>query len=259
MTHHPRRKTIFLAGSAFAIAAALPMLMVGCSEPPPPPVVKTQKAPPPPPPPPKPQLTSIADLMVKYNIDERVVLPEDRAPSTDEERIALLQFFDAFVRGDIETTRTMLGYADQQQLASLVDSGGWDAATGDAITRVELQSGHSPQGIDAVLALYEDNDFNFQAQLWYYNAEEDAYTFEAVSSPPDIVNRLYGNDWIAAWHDILAQELALANQPDELVAMKQVNMDESTERNGVSLSRNNDPGPAPPAPGKGVGAEPVGR
>ena len=84
-----------------AAFCAIVVGLAGCGEDPPPPQAPVVQAePPPPPPPPAPKVTPVADLMAELGIDKRINLPEDKAPDNDPARIALLEFFDAFVRGD---------------------------------------------------------------------------------------------------------------------------------------------------------------
>ncbi len=68
------------------------------------------------PPPPPPKLTLISELMAQLGIDERVRLPEDKAPDNDEARRAVLEFFDAFARGDDQVVASMVSTADRLEL-----------------------------------------------------------------------------------------------------------------------------------------------
>ena len=66
------------------------------------------------------------DLMAQMNIDERVDLGRGSThPTTMRTAVAVLEFFDAFARGDGDTLRTMLTLQDQMELEALI------AATGD--------------------------------------------------------------------------------------------------------------------------------
>lgn len=201
---------MFLA-SAFVGVAAMGLAGCGGEEAPPP--VAQNTTPPPPPPPPKPAVTPISDLMAQLGIDERVIFPEDQAPQNDEDRIAILNFFDAMVRGDDKTIAEMIPLTDQEQLAALVDSGQWEKTTGSAIEMVELRTGKDPLGGDVVLALYTVG-FDYQPQMWEYGSDGEEYVFNAVPGPPDILDRITGTDLIAEWFKFLDTELALADQPD---------------------------------------------
>src|SRR5262245_58454972 len=110
---------------ALCIAAgALTLGLAGCGDDQP-----QQQAIQPPPPPPEvpapPPVTSIEDLMAELNIDQRIALPEDKAPASDPERRAILTFFDAIARGNAQSLRGMLAVTDQLELDALVESGAW--------------------------------------------------------------------------------------------------------------------------------------
>jgi hypothetical protein len=64
-----------------------------------------------------------------------------------------------------------------------------------------------------------------------------------------MMERLGGSDWIAGWFDILEQELALADEPDEEYAVPQRNVVE-TDRSGFAGPASG-PGTSPPTdPGR---------
>lgn len=225
--------------------------LTGCTDPPPPPpppVVYEAPAPPPPP-----ELTSIAELMSKYDIDQRVNLPENLAPSTDVERIAVLKFFDAFARGNVETLKPMMVGPDQFQLDGLVESGAF-AKNVAGITRIDVRCG-SQEGNACSLAVFHVAD-GFQPQLWVYKAADDSAEFDAVATPPAIMEKLSGDNWIAAWYDILKLELAKANEPDEVVAV--VQQDFTPEETEVaSAGDSGAPAAAPAGPGKRAPGAPI--
>lgn len=232
--------------SAFMVIGAGAMVMLsGCTGEEQAPVAVQPARPAPPPPPPEPTVTPIADLMAELNIDQRVVLPEDRAPATTEERRAVLVFFDAFARGNSQALQSMLPLSDQLELQALVTSGDWKR-TVDQIKRIEIQTGSNDLSQKCALAVVEVGagaGTNYQPQLWYYTVEEDAAVFEAAPTPPGILDKLSG-DWIAAWHKILAAELALAQQPDEDVEIQQQNIDSGSDQG--SQNSGSPDGPAPP-------------
>ena len=184
----------------------------GSDEPEPTAIVARVYAPPPPPPP---KLTPISELMIQLGIDERVRLPEDKAPDNDEARRAVLEFFDAFARGDDQVVASMVSTADRLELEALVDSGAW-AETTNQITRIDVQTGTNPDdpGDTCALAVIFVGS-SFQPQLWHYAIDMDGARFDAAPTPPGIMDRLSGVDWIAAWFAVLAEEEALANKPDE--------------------------------------------
>lgn len=207
-----------LAGSLVASAT-----LVGCGEDEAP-VAVAPPPPPPPPPPAAPKMTPIAELMAKHNIDPRVRLPEELAPDNDPARVAVLQFFDAFTRGDASIAATMLSAPDRLELERLQDQNRWAPAT-EAITRVDVRTGANSTGEQCALAVFHTGT-TFQPQLWTYEVGV-APEFAAEPTPPGIMDQLSGENWIAAWYDILAAELAKAEEPDEKVVMKQVNHDTS--------------------------------
>lgn len=236
-----------LAACAVALAGSM-LTLGGCAGEDDQQVAVVPPPPPPPPPPPAPAVTPIADLMAELNIDKRVVLPEERAPATDPERKAVLVFFDAFARGNAQALRSMLPLSDQLELKALVDSGDWEK-TASQIQRIEVQTGSNNLNQKCALAVFEVGHgatTNFQPQLWYYTLEEDAAMFEAAPTPPGILDKLSG-DWIAAWHQILAAELELAQKPDDDVTVPQRNLDSGQGPSTSSGGGGGAPGgPAPP-------------
>ena len=228
------RKRLFRLGGALLLAAA----PFGCGSEPPPTRQAVAAPPPPPTAPAKPRATAVAELMTQLGIDERVRLPEDKAPSTTEARMAILEFFDAFARGDDTALDTMLSGLDRAELEELVESGAWEETTSH-ITRIDVQSGQSPTGQACALAIFYVAD-DFQPQLWYYETHEDSATFDAVAAPPNIMERLSGTDWIAAWFDLLAEELALADMPDEEFAAPQKNYGDNTRSDSFSIGPGGD-------------------
>jgi hypothetical protein len=207
---------------------------------------------------------TVEELMKELGIDSRVVMEENQAPDTTEERKVVLEFYDAIVRGDHASLGELLGEADKHELDDMVASGDWQRATGDAVKQVTVQCGSSEMG-KCTLGLFETGA-QFQPQLWYYMGTVGDYRFEAAASPPGIVNRLSGSDWIAAWHKILAEELALADQPDDNVGPIQVDLtvrqsDGTSSAGGQGPAKGrrgpgDGPKQAPPSPG-GPGDDPL--
>lgn len=230
------------------LAGGLVAGLAACGEEPPPPAPVVQAPPPAPGPPPPPPVTPIADLMVQLGIDERVNLPEDKAPGTDAERIAVLKFCDAFVRGNHASVRPMLSFPDQLQLDLLVEDGTW-SETADLVSRVDVQTGRSPEGDDAMLAIFHTG-LQFQPQLWLMEVAGQDATFDALPTPPDIMNRLSGEDWIAAWFDVNAAEIARASDPDDEVVIPQQDFSEAAEfadtGSGPGITPAGSPGPGVP-------------
>lgn len=214
-----------------------------------------------PPPPPGPAITPVAELMAQLGIDKRVSLPENQAPPTDAQRRAILEFFDGFARGDATAVKTMLSHLDGEELDRLVDSGVWSTATSQ-IMQIDIQTGRSPDGRDCTLAIfYLDEQAagdEFQPQLWYYTVDAGgAATFDAVESPPDLIDRLSGSDWITAWFAILEEELALAEKPDEEFVVPQKDFTEQAVAVGGGGGPSS-PSVAPGGPSRGPTAPPPG-
>lgn len=218
-----------LAMGVFALCVGGVLVASGCSEEEP--VAVVQAPPPAPPaPPPPPPVASIEQLMAELNIDPRVNLPEAKAPATTEDRKAVLEFFDAFARGNGASLKGMLTGADQRELDALMATPAWKQTTSQ-ITSIDIQTGADPAGEKCALAVIEvgtGGATSFQPQLWLYKTDAEEPVFEAVASPPGILDKLSG-DWIATWFQILAAELALADQPDEEFAVAQVDVNSDAE------------------------------
>lgn len=244
MTH--RRNTArFTLTAALAASTFVLAVSTGCEPPPPPPppVVVTPKYEPPPPPP----LTSIKDLMAQYDIDPRVNLPEDRAPSTDVQRVAVLRFFDAFARGNAEGLKPMLSAPDQFQLENMVERGVF-ANTTKEITRIDVRCGRQ-DGSDCALAVFHVGE-DFEPQLWVYAAGasvDDTAEFDSVATPPGIMEKLSGDNWIAAWYEVLRLELAKADEPDAVIEIPQTDFtsEQSVKEESPGVSQPSAPGGLP--------------
>ena len=253
----PRHLHKTFAFSAAALSLAVSTLFVGCSaeeEPEPEPVARRAPAPPPPPPPPPaPTVTSISDLMVQYDIDPRVQLEESDAPDTDEQRIAVLLFFDGFVRGDVSRLSALLSPPDRLELREMAKSDEFQT-TAENILAVNVETGMSPRGDDVVLGVFMVNE-DFQPTLWSYEVAGDpangGATFDAEPTPPDIINKLHGDNWIQVWYSILGDELARADELDEAVEMPSQDFtDEDDSTNTGSPGNPGGPGGGGGAPGK---------
>jgi hypothetical protein len=239
----PLRNSATLAALTVA-ALASTMSLTGCGAEEAPVVV--QAPPPPPPPPPAPTVTPISELMAQHNIDPRVVLPEDRAPETDAQRVAVLKFFDAFVRGNADGVKSMLSGVDQILLESLVESGEFARNT-EAITKVKVECA-TEDGNTCTLGIFETGT-EFQPQLWVYTATDASAEFDSVAALPGILEKLSGENRIAAWFKLVKAELAKAEAPDEVIEIPQTDFTaaeaETTEAGGSSA-----PATAPAGPGK---------
>lgn len=223
------------------------LFLTGCSDPPPPPppppVVVKPQAPPPPP------VTPISELMAKLNIDSRINLPEDKAPKTDAERVAVLSMFDAFARGDSARLQGMLSSPDQYELEKLVKAGTWKSST-EQITRIDIRCGQAPTNDKCALAVFHVGD-EFEPQLWAYKPSAANTEFESVATPPNVMNSLSGEDWITAWYTLWQRDLEIASKPDEVIEVKQSNRaekEETASSNNDSESPSFQPG-APSGPG----------
>jgi len=232
---------------AVALVAAAGATLVGCGEEPPPPPPVVGAPPPDPGPPPPPPVTPIEQLMAQLGIDPRVRLPEAQAPSTDAERIAVLRFCDAFVRGKDADVRRMMSLPDQLQLDAIVASGDF-ARTIGGVTRVDVRTGKSPDGDECMLAVFHVG-MDFQPQLWLMDAKGEDANFESLPTPPDIMNRLSGADWIAAWFKVNKDELARAEEPDELIVIPQTDFSEKAD---LTEGSGDGPGFTPGGPGPGA-------
>lgn len=160
-----------------------------------------------------PVLMTIDQMMTEMEIDERIYIPEEEAPVTNEARRAVLTFFDAWVNGDHETVLSMVGPADGSELKSMIADGQWSQATGDRIDAVFITTGTSATGGRCVLAIYEVGEIS-QPQMWNYEPRGEGLIFEAVATPPGMMDQLTGEDLIAAWWKILEKENALWDIPD---------------------------------------------
>ena len=241
MTNPNRRRTFIRTLIGGLVVATLPL---GCAEeaPPPPPPAPVQKVQAPPPPP---AAKSVEQLMAELNIDQRISLPDLRAPATTEARIAVLEFFDSMCRGDTKSLGPMLSAVDKMAMDELVESGVW-AQTTQSIRRIEIQTGQSPVfGEPAALAVIEvarPDRTVYEPQLWYYQPSDGRYSWSAVATPPGIMEKLSGEDWIEAWHKLLEQDLALADKPDEEINEKQADLDEGGEGSGERPASPEGPG-----------------
>lgn len=253
------------AGACIALAGAIATSLTGCTEEPPPPVVVAP--PPPPPPPPPPAVTSIEELMAKLNIDPRIRWSEDRAPKwmLDGDREAVLGFVDAFARGDSARLKPLLSPLDQYELDILVENGQFESATGK-IRRIDIRTGKSTEtpSKPCVLAVYDMGE-RYEAQLWTYASSPLGYQFEAVATPPNIMTKLSGDDWVTAWFELLKSDLELANKPDENPIIPQTNRSATEDNSGggsgpagfAPVGAPSDPGPGPGAPSKRKPGTPI--
>lgn len=222
--------------------------LTGCSTEEEEPVVQQRTAPPPAPEPEQQQtVRPVDELKAEMRIDDRVLMTEDAAPATTDERRAILSFFDAFVRGDHRAVGRMMTDLDRRELDRMVESGQWDEATGGINEVLIYQTGESPENGPAVVALFATRDGD-QAQLWYYTGSGDSFMFEAAPTPPNMASNLSGTDWITAWHEVLKEEMELAMQTDDQFSAPESEPDEPRGggRSGGGSSPGGGPGLVPP-------------
>ena len=233
-------------------AVSLGLAACGSEEVAPPPAPVAKKAPAPPPPPPAPTVTPIADLMARYDIDPRVNLSEDLAPDNDAGRIAVLRFFDGFARGDSSRVEGMLAGMDALLLKVMTASGEWQEATSDIIG-IDVRTGTHPLVGECALAVFMVGN-QFEPQLWAYEISgdpaADGAEFDAQPSPPNMMDRLSGDDWITAWFNILGEEMARATAPDEIVEIPTQDFTEEDSGSSSMGSPAGGPGGGGNAPGK---------
>ena len=253
MTNLKRPRNLHKTSLALiGVSLAAATMLAGCGEDPPPPAPVVRKAPPPPPPPPPPAptTTSISDLMAQFNIDPRINMTEDTAPETDEERIAVLLFFDAFVRGNDGKLGDMLSEPDRFQLELMVKNGSF-AKSIEKVEMIDIQTGMSPMGDSVALGIFMV-DTDFQPTLWAYQIDGDPergeVSFDAQPTPPNLMNRVSGDNLIQAWYQILGEEMARAEEMDEEIEIPSQDFTDTEE------TKSSTSGGGPGGPGGGGGA-----
>jgi len=241
-----RDVALFRAGGLAAMVA-IASFTVGCGEdevaqaPAPKPVA-------PPPPPPPPPIPTIAQLMQQRGYDERIILAEEQAPSTLEDRIAVLDYFDAFVRGDKDALSASMSGLDQAELNAVVETDAWKSAI-EKIEQVRLVCGSSSEGLPCALAMFVV-DGSDQPQLWTYERGAPDYVWTSVATPPNISDKLYGDDLITLWFKIIEEETLLAAMPDEDVSLKNVDLSkDDTPEEQSETGGGGGPSMAPGGPG----------
>ncbi|MBL9140832.1 MAG: hypothetical protein JNK53_03095, partial [Phycisphaerae bacterium] len=158
-------------------------------------VVKEEAPPPPPPPPPAPTVTSIAQLMKDLGISSKIRLPEDKAPSTEHERVAVLKFFDAFAKSNSVALKGAMSQEDQLILALMEETGAFSKATG-AVERIDLTTSNVG-GKPYIMAVYRSGEL-FQPQLWEFDVQGEgraisSQTFTSYVQPVDVLSKIRGD------------------------------------------------------------------
>ena len=248
------RKNMWMTLGCAAMGGMLLVSGVGCSDEPE--VTYVPPKPVAPAPPEQPRVLSIEQLMREMGIDERVRLSEADAPPTTEQRRAVLSFFDAFARGSSQSVGGMIVPEDRIQLDRLTSSGDWDEVTA-GIEEIRVKTGDFPQLIGvtpqagiAVLAIFSVND-ELQPTMWYLSDGVAGPAFEAGLTPPDILNRIYGADLIASWHQVIEQEREKADEVSVEVTLPQTVLEQRQPGEAPAEPAAPPTGPSPggPAPG----------
>jgi hypothetical protein len=213
------------------------------------PVAVVQKAPPPKveAPPPPPSVPTIQELMARLDIDQRVNLPEELAPATENERVAVLKFFDGFARGNAGALKPMLSQPDQFLLDEMTTSGAFAKSTG-AISRIDVRCAVD-SGSTHALAVFHVGE-EYEPQLWTLASADSNPEFDSVATPPDIMNKISGDNPIEVWFAVVKRELAKAEEPDEQPELPK--QDFTAEEGGGENSGGGDGAPSS-APGGSPG------
>ncbi len=189
-------------------------------------------------PPPKPKAKKFAKLEESLSIDSRVQLDENEAPRSEAQRIAILKFFDAMLKSDSDSLKSMMSFKDQLELDAMVNEG--LSSTMDEVSLVMLKTGNSPEGRPCVMAIYEI-ELEYQVQLWYIENTGQNFTFVAVETPPRLVEKLSGK-WITNYFEWKSKQAEIAQQPDEEISYGLTG--ESTSSSG---NKGGGSGPGPPS------------
>ena len=191
-------------------------------------------------PPPKPQSKTVAKLLASLSIDPRVQLDEKEAPRSEAQRIAILNFFDAMLKADTDSLKSMMSFKDQLELDAMTNEG--LSSSMNEVSLVILKAGDSPEGKPCVMAVYEI-DLEYQVQLWYIENTGQNFTFVAVETPPRLVDKLSGN-WITNYFEWKSKQTEIAQQPDEETSYALAG--ESTSSSGNQGGGGSPGGPSPP-------------
>jgi hypothetical protein len=162
-------------------------------------------------------------------------MAEDKAPPTEQERVAVLRFFDGFAKGKADSFKGGLEREDARVLDAMVRGGGFEKACA-AISRVDV-SYASVGGKSYALAYYRAGG-EIQAQLWQYKVDGEgrtvkSRTFTSVFQPVDVVNRISGSKLVAEWLKLVDAERKVATVPDEVTKpVARVQEQEASESSG---------------------------
>lgn len=150
-----------------------------------------------------PQATSVAELIAKHNIDDRVFMDELGAPPDEFRRLAVLQFADVMVRGDVVGLKDFLDDIEFEEV-QVLESRGEIAKLSSEIEEIEVLTGTSNQGEAAVLFLYEFSD-RIVGQMWEELEGSEARRYRAAPVPPGLSEGL-GADPFLDWYSALEEE-----------------------------------------------------
>lgn len=244
-----RTHNSFVTAAVICAIACVGLISCGEEEAPPAPIVRAAPTPPPPPPP-EPTVKSIAELMAQYNIDERVNLPEHMAPDTNEKRIAVLKFWNAFAKSDADYAGGQMAVLDRKVLDGLVKNGAWGATT-SKITSIEVQCKDESEGF-ATFGLITSGGTE-QPMLWDAVLTGNEAVFTAFPGTPDILAHLSGEDSVGAWKTYINGLFEkYSNLPDEEVEIPQSDV-QLAEGAAAAGSGGGGETPAPPGGGSGGG------
>lgn len=183
------------------------------------PVAAAPPPPPPPPPPPEPTVTPIAQLMKELGISDKIRMPEEKAPATDPERVAVLKFFDGFAKSQPDGIQAAMAAEDAEILGAMKATGAFAAACAP-VTRIDLST-KVVNGKPTVMAVFRAKG-QVEAQLWKFDAKGEgkkvtSQQFTSVYQPSEIMARLSGNDLISGWVAVADAERKVATEPDEVL------------------------------------------
>lgn len=224
-----------LAGTAAALLLAP---LTGCGQEEEAPVAVAPPPPPPPPPPPAPTVTPVAELMKELGISDKIRLPEDKAPGTDAERVAVLRFFDGFAKSQPDAIRAAMSAEDAAVLDTM-KSGGEFARACEPVKRIDLVTGKTAAGAAYALAVYRAGA-QVEGQLWTFKVTGEGRTvasqvFTSVYQPVEIMGKVSGKELAQAWGEIADAERKVATEPDEVLKpVARVQEQEKAEQSGGS-------------------------
>jgi hypothetical protein len=94
----------------------------------------------------------------------------------------------------------------------MATSGAFAKSTG-GISRIDVRCGVDA-GATHALAVFHVGE-EYEPQLWTLSNAEASPEFDSVATPPDIMDKISGDDPIGVWFLVVKSELAKAEEPDE--------------------------------------------